>query len=172
MKTPARTDHEPERQRRRRRPRRLRFVLALAVPAWAGACHAYAPSELGQVNAGDRVRTLLTREQFDRISEGLPAGERRIEGVVVEADPEALLLEVPVATRVEGIRVASYSQRLRIPEAGIADLELRSLARGRTYGLAAVAAVVVGWIVWDQFLDDSGRSPGPRPPPIIEFAGR
>lgn len=156
------------------RPRRLRLrlVFALAASASGGACHAYAPSELGRVNAGDHVRTLLTQEQFGRFSENLPSGERLIEGVVVEADPGALLLDVPVVTRVEGIRVASYSQRLRIPEAGIADLELRSLSRGRTYGLAGAAAVLLGWIVWDQFLDDSGRRPDPGPPPIIEFRGR
>lgn len=157
------------------RLRRLRpgFAAALAAPVLTAACHAYAPSRLGQVNPGDQVRALLTQDQFDHFSESLPTGdERLIEGLVVETGPGELLLEVPVVTRLEGIRVTSYSQRLRVPEAGIADLELRSLARGRTYGLAAAAAALVGWIVWDQFLSDSGRGPDPGPPSIIDFTNR
>lgn len=152
---------------------RLRLgVAALAAAALATACHAYAPSELGQVNAGDQVRALLTPDQAGRFAETLPAGGRLVEGVVVEAGAGEMLLEVPVVTRLEGIRVESYNQRLRIPQAGIADLELRSLARGRTYALAGVAAAVLGWVVWDQFLADSDRNPIPPLPPIIEFGGR
>lgn len=151
---------------------RLGAVAALAAPALATACHAYAASELGQVNAGDQVRALLTPDQAARFAETLPAGGRLVEGVVVEAGAGEMLLEVPVVTRLEGIRVQSYNQRLRIPQAGIADLELRSLARGRTYALAGVAAAVVGWVVWDQFLADADRNPIPPPPPIIEFGGR
>lgn len=138
----------------------------------AAACHAYAPTGLGQVNPGDQVRALLTAEQFDRFSESLPAGGRLIEGLVVETGPGELLLEVPVVTRLEGIRVTSYHQRLRVPEAGIADLEMRSLARGRTYALAGTAAALVGWIVWDQFLSESARSRNLPRTPIIEFTGR
>lgn len=168
---PRRTTRCPRRATRFRRLR-LGAVAALAAPAWAWACHAYAPSEMGQVNAGDQVRALLTQDQANRFAETLPTTGRLIEGVVVEVGAGEILLEVPVVTRLEGIRVESYHQRLRIPEAGIADLETRSLARTRTYALAGLAAAVVGWVVWDQFLADAGRDSIPFPPPIIEFTGR
>ena len=86
---------------------------------------------LADVTPGDRVRTLLTQAQYEEFDEYLFGGDRVMEGTVVEADAGALLLEVPLVTVAEGIRVDSYSQRLRIPAQGLADVEVRSLSRGR-----------------------------------------
>ncbi len=143
----------------------LRALAALLLPLAAASCHAYRPTSLPDLHSGDRVRALLTQAQHEAFAEYLLGGDRLVEGTVVEADPAGVLLEVPVVTVAEGIRVDSYSQRLRIPAAGVADVELRSLDRGRTYSLVGVAAAALGGIVWNEFARRSRRGttqpPGP-----------
>ena len=142
---------------------RSRTAASLFLPLLLGGCHAYAPSSLTQLHPGDRVRTLLTQEQFEEFDEHLFGGDRLIEGTVVEADPAGMLLEVPVVTVTEGIRVESFSQRLRIPAPGMADVEIRSLARGKTYTLVGAVGAVLGAIAWDQ-LRGSRRGDSTVPP--------
>ena len=141
---------------------RTRPAAAVLLQLLAGACHHYVPGSLVELKPGDRVRTLLTQEQTREFGEFLPRGERALEGTVVEAGSESVLLEVPLLTVAEGIRVDSYHQRLRIPAPGLADVEVRSLARGRTYALVGIAGVVVGAIVWDQV--GRARRGGTSPP--------
>lgn len=146
--------------------RRSRIAIATLLPLLAGACHAYSSTTFGAVSAGDRVRALLTQEQFDEFEEHLLGGDRRVEGTVVEADGDGMLLEVPIATLERGIRLESYHQRLRVPASGVADLEIQSLDRLRTYTLVGLAAAGVGAIVWDQLLSGSRRrGDGPPGPP-------
>jgi hypothetical protein len=142
---------------------RSRTAASLLSALLLGGCHAYAPSSLTQLHPGDRVRTLLTQEQFEEFDEHLFGGDRLIEGTVVEADPAGMLLEVPVVTVTEGIRVESFSQRLRIPAPGMADVEIRSLARGKTYTLVGAVGAVLGAIAWDQ-LRGSRRGDSTAPP--------
>ncbi len=141
----------------------MRPLLA-AIPAFlAGACHAYAPSSLADVRNGDKVRVLLTPDQRQEFADPLPGTDRVLEGSVVEVDSGRLLLEVPVVTRLEGMHVESLRQRVEIPAAGLADLELRSLARGRTYSMVGIGVAVIGFVLWDQLLSDARR--GTKPPP-------
>ena len=144
---------------------RSRTAAAALLPLLAGACHHYAPSSLAELGPGDRVRTLLTLEQLQEFDEVLPVGERTIEGTVVQADSGGMLIEVPLLTVAEGIRLESYHQRLRIPAPGVADVEVRSLARGKTFALAGVAGVVVGAVVWEQFGRARRGSTNPPDPP-------
>ena len=146
--------------------KRSQVLFAALLPVLTGGCHAYASSNLGAVSSGDRVRALLTQEQFGEFEEYLLGGDRRVEGTVVEADSSGVLLEVPVVTVQRGIRLESYHQRLRIPAPGIADLEIQSLDRLRTYSLLGLGAAGVGAIVWDQVRARSrrGREGPPGPP--------
>ena len=131
-----------------------------------GGCYAYQPSEVGSLNSGDQVRALLTATQFDELEEHLPGGDREIEGEVVEVRPDSILLEVPVLTAVRGIRVQSYNQRFRIPVSGVADLELRTLDRNRTFGVTGLATILIGAVVYNQFFAETGQTPtDPTPPP-------
>ena len=68
-----------------------------------------------------------------------------------------------MATVAEGIRLQSYSQRIRVPVAGIAEVELRTLDRGRTWGLLGAVGAVGGGILWYELGRRSRRS-GPTPP--------
>lgn len=145
-----------------------RTVTALVLSLSAAACHAYRPTSVPELHSGDRVRALLTQTQYEEFAEHLLGGDRLVEGTVVEADPAGLLLEVPVVTVAEGIRVDSYSQRLRIPAAGVADVELRSLERSRTYSLVGVVAAALGGIVWYEFARRSRRGTAVPPGPPEE----
>ena len=143
---------------------RSAFVLLLSL--LAAGCHAYRPGALSELNAGDRVRTLLTQSQHAEFEEHLLGGDRLVEGTVVEAGPGGILLEVPVVTVAEGIRVESFSQRLRIPVEGLADVEIRSLHRTRTYALAGIVGAALGTIIWDQFRRRSRRGTTAPPDPL------
>ena len=145
-----------------RTPLTARAALCAAAILAATACHSYRPGALGDLSPGDQVRTLLTADQHEEFSDYLLGGDRLLEGTVVEAGPQTLLVEVPVVTVAEGIRVESYSQRLRIPGTGLADLEIRSLDRTRTWGLAGAVGAALGGLVWYQ-LSDRARRPGPDP---------
>ncbi|MDE2784536.1 MAG: hypothetical protein OXK77_16395 [Gemmatimonadota bacterium] len=142
-----------------------RALAALLLSLSAAACHAYRPTSIPDLQGGDRVRALLTQAQHEEFAEYLFGGDRLVQGTVIEADLAGVLLEVPVVTVAEGIRVDSYSQRFRIPAAGVADVELRSLDRGRTLSLAGVVAAALGGMVWYEFARRSRRGttvpPGP-----------
>lgn len=144
----------------------FRPAAVLPVILLAGACHVYRPASLAEIQGGERVRALLTQGQFEEFDEHLGGGDRLLEGTVVEAGPANLLLEVPVVTVAEGIRVRSYSQRLRIPVDGVADVEVRSLHEPRTFALAGVVGVALGALAWNQFFRGSrrGREVPPGPP--------
>ncbi len=135
----------------------VRRSLLLVIPLFAAGCHTYRPGTVPDLNAGDRVRTLLTPNQHEDLQEYLLGGDRLVEGTVVEATPAELLLEVPIITVAEGIRVESYSQRLRIPVDGVADLEMRLLDWRRSSALAAVIGAAAGVIIWDQVSRRSRR---------------
>ena len=143
----------------------IRTTAVLLLSLSATTCHAYRPASLSDLHSGARVRALLTQDQYEDLDEYLLGGDRVVEGTVVEVDPAGVLLEVPVVTIAEGIRVESLSQRLRIPAGGMADVELRSLDRTRTYALAGVIGAALGAIVWDQFARRARRGtevpPGP-----------
>ena len=141
-------------------------LLALCAIAALTGCYSYTPGALGDVSNGDQVRALLTATQFDELEEHLVGGDREIEGEVIEATPQSILLEVPVVSTVQGIRVQSLNQRFNIPAAGVADLQIREINKPRTYGAIGIAALVLGVVVYDQFFAQTGQTPDdPTPPP-------
>lgn len=145
---------------------RIRTALALL---FCGACHAYAPASPAAVSPGDQVRALLTTEQFAAFADALPTDDRRVEGTVIQAGAGVLLLEVPVFTEAEGMRVESLSQRLRVQEAGLADLEVRTLSRSRTFAVLGAVAALAGYVAWEQIFSDSDRGSGLPDGPITEL---
>ena len=149
----------------------VRLPLVAVLLLCVAGCHTYRPGTLSELSAGDRVRTLLTVDQHQEFQEYLLGGDRLVEGTVVEANLAELLLEVPVLTVAEGIRVESFSQRLRIPVGGVADVEMRLLDWKRSSALAGVIGAVAGAIIWDQVRRRSRRGTttptGPLEGPIV-----
>ena len=134
---------------------------ALVLPA----CYTYSPSTVGELTPGAQVRARLTGAQFDELAEHLPGEDRVLEGEIIEAGNDGILLEVPVATSVQGMQVQSYHQRLDIPSSGVADVELRTLNKHRTYSVTGAAILAIGYVIWDQLLSDTRRGGGTEPPP-------
>ncbi len=140
----------------------LRWLALLVLAPWLAGCHAYAHAAWSDLDRGDQVRALLTPPQAEAIGEAVALDGRLLRGEVVEAGATELLLEVPVHTGVDGIRVESLHQRVRVPAAGVADLERRALHRGRTYAVIGAAAGVVGFVIWNQ-VRSRGRRGGEPP---------
>ena len=144
------------------------MLAVLALSPVLGSCYTYTGSSLGELTDGDEVRARLTAAQFDELEEHLPGRDRVLDGEVIEVGPQRLLLEVPVTSSVQGIRVQSLNQRIEISADGLADVELRTLDRGRTYGLSGAGVVLVGYVIWDQLLSDTRRGGEGEPPPPPE----
>ena len=91
----------------------------------------------------------------------LPAGDRVIEGRVLERESDGVLLLVPVASALRGARVETINQRLSIRNTGFVEVEVRELDRVRT-GLALGAGAVVVGVVVARMLDEA-VNPGSQP---------
>lgn len=144
------------------------LATAILLSFVTSGCYTYAPSSIGDLAAGDEIRARLTGAQFDELEEHLPGSDRVLEGEVVETNADGILLEVPVTQMVRGMQVQSLRQRLAIPTQGVTEVELRALNRHRTYAMSGAAALLAGFIVWDQLLADTrrgGTGGGPPPPP-------
>jgi hypothetical protein len=105
---------------------------------------------LQQAQAGQQVRVHLTEPGFTRLSnqaEGaLPHVSRTIEGDLVEATDQQLLLAVRIGwdPSVPGDRLR---QRVAIPVADIWQLEHRQLNKTKTALIVVGAGVAVGSII-------------------------
>ncbi len=145
-----------------------RLLLATTLVLATIACHSYRPAALASLNSGDQVRARLTPEQHEELRDLLLGGDRLVEGTVLETAADSVLMEVPVVTVAEGIRMRSYSQRIRVAVAGITEVELRAVDRGRTWGMAAAVGAVGGGLLWYEFGRRSRRDSATPPPPPEE----
>jgi hypothetical protein len=131
--------------------------LLLILP-FCTACYTYAQVELSQVTPGTMVRARIAADQMERVEPLVGRSTRVLDGVLVDAGADTLLIEVPAATRTTtggGIQV--LNQRLSIPRTGVTEVELKRLSRGRTYGLAAVGAAALGYIIIDALNIGPGK---------------
>ena len=118
--------------------------LLLLLP-FCTACYTYAPVELANVTPGTMVRARIAADQMARVEPLVGRSTRVLDGVLVDAGADSLLIEVPAATRTTtggGIQV--LNQRLSIPRTGVTEVELKRLSRGRTIGLIAVGTAALG----------------------------
>lgn len=143
----------------------------VALVACLSGCFAYNATELGDIRPGDDVRVRLSAAQFDELEEHLPGQDRVVEGDVVEAGSESILLEVPVSTTSDGMRMRSLSQRFEIPASGIVEVEHRTLDRRRTWFVGSLAALVTGIVIYDQLNSDAGTGIKDGGPPPQESRG-
>ncbi|MDE0074022.1 MAG: hypothetical protein OXR82_16115 [Gammaproteobacteria bacterium] len=139
-----------------------KYVCVAAVQVLCSGCFGYVTAERGTVPPGERVRVHLTQEGPDDLAEFAPG--LTMDGTLVRADSDQLILRVSVVDQTVGIMTRSLGQDLTIPASRIARLEQRELDRRRTWLTAGVGAAVVA-----AMLTSFGEGvPNPELPPVEE----
>jgi len=101
----------------------------------------------------------LTQEGLDDLAEFAPG--LTMDGTLVRADSDQVILRVSVVDQTVGIMTRSLGQDLTIPAGRIARLEQRELDRRRTWLIAGVGAAAVA-----AMLTSFGEGvPNPELPP-------
>mgnify|MGYP001110014178 CR=1 FL=1 len=146
---------------------RLRPLFATGLGLFVGAslsgCYTYAPAEFSRLAQGSEVRARLTQDAAVRIEGALGRDASVLEGRVREIQGSSLLLTVPSTTRQVGFNFQQLSQSVEFDEGDAVLLEFKRLDRGRTLGLAAVAAAAVTALVLKTFGEEAGGDTT-RPP--------
>lgn len=119
-------------------------------------CYRYVPADTGSLRAGTEVRTRLSAAEAERIGELLQTNGRLLEGRLVEAEGDQLLLQVPVAYTQVGSRPGALHQRVGIPRSEIVEVELKQLDRKKTGALIAASAIVAGAVLYSQLSAEGG----------------
>lgn len=139
-----------------------RYACLAAVQLVCSGCFGYVPAERGTVPPGERVRVHLTQEGLDDLAAFAPG--LTMDGTLVRADSDQVILRVSVVDQTVGIMTRSLGQDLTIPAGRIARLEQRELDRRRTWLTAAVGTATVAAI-----LTSFGEGvPNPELPPVEE----
>ena len=139
-----------------------RCAYLAAVPFLCSGCFGFVAAEPGTVPPGQTVRVHLTQEGLGDLAEFAPG--LRMDGTLLRADSDQLILRVSVTDQTVGIMTRSLGQDLTIPASRIARLEQRELDRGRTWltvgvGAAAIAAILTSF---------GEGVPNPELPPVEE----
>lgn len=104
----------------------------------------------------------LTQEGLDDLAEFAPG--LTMDGTLVRADADQVILRVSVVDQTVGIMTRSLGQDLTIPAGRIARLEQRELDRRRTWLTAGVGAAAMA-----AMLTSFGEGvPNPELPPVEE----
>jgi hypothetical protein len=138
-----------------------RWPVLFMLPLCA-ACYSYVPVEVSAVPQGAAVRARITGEQAEHVAQLVGREQRVLEGVLVSAAADSLLLEVPAASRIgSGGTIQVLHQRVALARGGITEVELKRFNRGRTTLLVVGGSVVVGYFLMDALDIGPGRE-GPR----------
>lgn len=138
------------------------YACLAAVQFLCSGCFGYVPAERATVPPGERVRVHLTQEGLDDLVEFAPG--LTMDGTLVRADSDQVVLRVSVVDQTVGIMTRSLGQDLTIPAGRIARLEQRELDRRRTWLTAGVGAAAVA-----AMLTSFGEGvPNPELPPVEE----
>jgi len=124
--------------------------------ACTAGCHTFQPTSLSELTPGEDVRARVTGAFADSLSAILPGDARVVEGTFVEASGPAVLIDVPVMSSYQGMRLQTLNQRVEIPEDAFVDVERKHLSKSRT-GLALGAVVAASAsIIIAQLSGDTG----------------
>jgi hypothetical protein len=135
-----------------------RAASLLLILPFCTACYTYAPVEISNVTPGSMVRARIAADQMARVEPLVGRQIRVLDGVLVDASVDTLLIEVPAATRtITGGGIQVLAQRLSIPRTGVTEVELKRLSRGRTFGLIAIGTAAIGYIIIDALNIGPGK---------------
>lgn len=125
-----------------------RRLPLLALAPFVAGCYTFAPARVEDARPDQSVRVRLAPVEAARLADFADPTSRTVEGRMVEATADSVLLLVPSHSEVRGTRVETLFQRVQVGREGVLELELKSLDRPRTYlvsGLvfAGITAFVV-----------------------------
>lgn len=152
----------------------VRLSLVLLVPV-LGACYVPVPADITAIDRGADVRVLVSPDERPGDGGRAQVGVTEYRGEFLRLTTDSLTiateLSVPsyFSTTVEDLR-----QPVTLPRAGIVQVTVPTLHRGRTFALVGGAAVVAVVMIADLFnIRGEGGSRAPRPPPDTSpFIGR
>ena len=122
-----------------------RHAWLAAIQLLCPGCFAYVATELDTVPPGEDVRVHLSQEGLGDLAEFAPG--LRMDGTLLRADGDELILRVRVTDQTVGIMTRSLGQDLTIPASRIARVERRELDRRRTWLTAGIGAAGVAMLL-------------------------
>lgn len=144
-----------------------RAALAAGVLVLS-SCYAYVPADPDAVPLGERVRVHLSRSAMADMllaAEDTAAApvEPVVAGTLSRREGDVVFVRVPIPVEREGFLVAPFGRDVRVPLAGILQLERRRLHGGRTALTAAGAAGLAAFVIY-VIMDGAGGGAVPTPP--------
>ena len=125
---------------RRRRRTVVSTAFAAAFAASVSACYHYAPGETAAIQPGAVVRFDLSPSGASDLSPVLGAGTNAVEGTVLSAADSGYRMSVTGTRKVSTAGVVSWAgEQVTIPRTAVEHVQLRSLDRRRTFGVAILA---------------------------------
>lgn len=135
------------------------------VCAWLGlGCYNYVPLTQPEPEPGTRLAVDLTDSGTDVLSRYLGPNVTQVEGRLLRAMPDTLVLSAQVVTDREGIGHFWRGEAVSLPRGLVATLDRRQLSVGRT-ATFATGALVAAVLVLKAFGVLSGGSTNTMPPP-------
>jgi len=163
----------------RRYARATRQGAVMLLLVLAAGCFHYTQVPLAQANIGRDIRVHLTDSGYTRLQQSagdqLPQLRKTLEGPLVAANGERLLIAVPVYTDGPTVR-QTLQQRLAIPVSDVLGLERKSLDKRKTAligaGVGAALIAFIAYYVSGEFGGTTGPFPEPGPTEIIQLVFR
>ena len=140
---------------------RIRAFVVVVVVVLMG-CYSYVPVAVSGPPPGSRASLVLTDEGTVEMARFVGPSASTIEGDVVSANGEGLLLAVRRLERRDGIEEFWKGEQVQVPRAAVATYTERKLSRARTvlFGAGAVAAVFVLGKAFGEATGIFGRNGG------------
>ncbi|MGD2068584.1 MAG: hypothetical protein PVI57_07850 [Gemmatimonadota bacterium] len=138
------------------------LILLLAVGTVGCYNHRVVP--LDEVRAGSEVRVRVSTDEAERLEREAQVPDRVFRAEVLEAEPDALLLQLPVPGSGLNGSEPIYN-RVRIPSGEMLEVEVRELSKPKTFGLIGVGVAAVAYATLRAFEstddpDTEGKEPG------------
>src|SRR4051812_39123990 len=124
-----------------------RAFRAVALGALLSGCYTYTPLDSAAPPPGSNVRARLSAPAAARIAPSLGGTDARlVTGLVVDAQPTALTLEIPTVPAGTATAQTGLFQRVTLSRTDVLELERRTLDKQRT-GVVVGAALVGAGVI-------------------------
>jgi hypothetical protein len=139
------------------RVRRRRIGLGLAVVMLANTgCYTYQPIVDAQPQTGQTVSLELNDQGRAALSDQLGPGVLSVEGMLQQTTNNQYVVSVSSVRSIQGGTAHWGGERVTIPSSAVSRSNLRTLARGRTWGLAGAVALGIVAIIMTRSLTGGG----------------